>query len=133
MYSSQQNDRTAKAAKQTATAQNQTRRYRINAGEIAFCVSSASEALPGFLCDAELSAGFRRSAVSRVPRKAATANATPHTSARAALIVVNPRPASPRKSPQTTDKLTNVTPAVTHFMEPWRVPEKGRVSVRCQQ
>jgi hypothetical protein len=32
--------------------------------------------------------------------------------------VLNPLPASPRRSPQTTDKLTNVIPAVTHFMEP---------------
>src|SRR5215472_15009301 len=99
----------------------------------AFESSSGSEAFRWFCFGAGRLSALLLPVLSPVPRKAATANAAPHTNARAALTVLNPLPASPRKSPQTTDKLTNVTPAVTHFMEPYPVPEKVRVSVRCQQ
>src|ERR1700750_2659143 len=118
MYSSQQNDRTAKTAKQTATAQNEKRRERVSGDRIAFCRSSLPEDFRDCCSVARSLADFCRTALSRVPRKAATASAAPHTSARAALTVFNPLPASPRRSPQTTDKLTNVIPAVTHFIEP---------------
>src|SRR4029079_13058407 len=98
-----------------------------------FCVSSLAEACRDFCSVIEPSAAFSRNADSRVPRKEATANAAPHKSARAAVTAFNPFPAIPRKSPQSTDKFTNVIAAVTHFMELWRGPEKVLVFVRCQQ
>src|SRR6516162_4457062 len=60
---------------------------------------------------------FSRPAGSEVPRNAATANAAPHIRARAAVNVFKPLPATPRTRPLITDKLTNVTTAVSHFME----------------
>src|SRR6476469_927245 len=111
----------------------------MRADGIAFFASSLPEGFRGFCSVAGPPADFCSTARSRVPSKEATANAAPHTSARAAVTVFNPLPTSPRRTPQTTDKLTNVTPAVTHFMEPWqvkeraRVKEKARVSVRCHQ
>src|SRR5439155_10792808 len=51
------------------------------------------------------------------PRYAATANAAPHTNARSALNAFKPFPAIPRSRPQTTDKLTKVRPAESHFIE----------------
>src|SRR5438874_5594219 len=60
---------------------------------------------------------FSRPSGSEVPRKAATANAAPHTNARAAVNVFKPLPAMPRKRPLITDKLTKVRTAVSHFME----------------
>src|SRR6266550_4494901 len=65
---------------------------------------------------------FSRPAGSDVPRNAATANAAPHTNARAALNVFKPLPAIPRTRPQTADKLTKVRTAVSHFMEVSAVP-----------
>src|SRR5215475_4673800 len=100
---------------------------------IAFCVSSLPEDFLGSCSAVGPLADFRRTALSLVPRKEAIANAAPHTSASAAVMVFNHRPAIPRNTPQTTDKLTNVTPAVTHFMEPWRVTEKLQVAVRRRQ
>src|SRR6476660_6818493 len=117
----------------------------MRADGIAFFASSLPEGFRGFCSVAGPPADFCSTALSRVPSKEATANAAPHTSARAAVTVFNPLPTSPRRTPQTTDKLTNVTPAVTHFMELWlvaeklrvterlRVTEKVRVSVRCHQ
>src|SRR5215471_4977327 len=96
----------------------------MRADGIALCVSSTSEPLRGFCSTAEVSADFCLLTLSLVSMNAATAKAAPQTSAKAALRVVNPLPASPRRSPQTTDKLTNVIPAATHFMEIWRAPEK---------
>src|SRR5215813_8829952 len=100
---------------------------------IAFCVSSLPEDFLGFCSAVGPLADFPRTALSRVPRKEAIANAAPHTSATAAVIAFNPLPAIPRNTPQTTDKLTNVTPAVTHFMEAWRATEKLQVAVRRRQ
>src|SRR4029453_201282 len=99
----------------------------------ALCVSSDSETFRRFCSAADEFADFFWIAWSRVPRKAATANATPHTSASAALSVVRPLPASPNRSPQTTDKLTNVTAAVTHFIELYQVPEWGPASMHRRQ
>src|SRR6266487_3110427 len=59
---------------------------------------------------------FSRLVGSEVPRNAATANAAPHTNASAALSVFKPLPAMPRTRPETTDKLTNVRTAESHFM-----------------
>src|SRR3954447_9765519 len=100
---------------------------------IAFFASSLPEAFGGFCSVAGSVPDFCRNHPSRVPSKAAIANATPHTRATAALTVFKPLPTRPRRRPQTTDKLTNVTPAVTHFMEPWLVKEKARVLVHCHQ
>src|SRR6266478_3699515 len=72
---------------------------------------------------------FSRHAGSEVPRNAATANAAPHTNARPALTVFKPRPAIPRTRPQTTDKLTKVRTAVSHFIEARALPD----SVRSRQ
>src|ERR1700746_3990419 len=60
---------------------------------------------------------FSRLAGSEVPRNAATANAAPHTNARAAVNVFKPFPAIPSRRPLITDKLTKVRTAVSHFME----------------
>src|SRR5207248_1802991 len=60
---------------------------------------------------------FSRPAGSEVPRNAATANAAPHTNARAAVNVFKPFPAIPSRRPLITDKLTKVRTAVSHFME----------------
>src|SRR6266571_3715827 len=58
-----------------------------------------------------------RAAGSEVPRNAATANAAPHTNARAAVNVFKPLPVIPRTRPEITDKLPKVRTAVSHFME----------------
>src|SRR6516164_8663534 len=60
---------------------------------------------------------FSLAAGSEVPRTAATANAAPHTNARAAVNEFKPLPAIPRTRPLITDKLTKVRTAVSHFME----------------
>src|SRR5438552_7484994 len=79
------------------------------------CRASASLADPGEAGDgAALQFGLSTSAV---PRYAATANAAPHTSARSALNAFKPFPTIPRRRPQTTDKLTKVRPAESHFIE----------------
>src|SRR5436190_22070493 len=76
-----------------------------------------SVAFLGFCSHSGGFAVFSRPAGSEVPRNAATANAAPHTNARAALNVFKPLPAIPRRRPQTTEKLTKVRTAVSHFME----------------
>src|ERR1051326_8390799 len=67
--------------------------------------------------ESERLAAFSRPPGSEVPRNAATANAAPHTNARAAVHVFKPLPTIPRTRPLITDKLTNVRTAVSHFME----------------
>src|SRR2546422_11653246 len=83
----------------------------------AFCWVSGCEAFRGFRSNSGGFAVFSGPAGSEVPRNGATANAAPHTNARAAVNVFKPLPAIPRKRPQTTDKLTKVRTAVSHFME----------------
>ena len=93
-----------------------------------------SAAFPGLR--SEGFAVFSRLAGSEVPRNAATANAAPHTNARAAVNEFKPLPAIPRTRPLITDKLTKVRTAVSHFMEISVAPAPGSavpVSVRSRQ
>src|SRR5213592_4293059 len=78
---------------------------------------SGCEAFCGFCSHSGGFAVFSRPAGSEVPRNAATANAAPHTNARAAVNVFKPFPAIPSRRPLITDKLTKVRTAVSHFME----------------
>src|ERR1041384_1921495 len=103
-------------AKNTAIPQNHTRRERISAERMPV-FGWLSVVFLGLRSKSEEFPFFSRPAGSEVPRKAATANAAPHTNARAALNVFRPLPAMPRKRPLITDKLTKVRTAVSHFME----------------
>src|SRR6266699_5690690 len=81
-----------------------------------FDASFAAEPFRGFRSDPRSFAAFSATRASEVPRKAATAKAAPHTNASAALSIFKPLPTMPRTRPETTDKLTNVRTAESHFM-----------------
>jgi hypothetical protein len=81
-----------------------------------FDASSADEPFRSFRSDPRPFAAFSTTRGSEVPRKAATAKAAPHANASAALSIFKPLPTMPRTRPETTDKLTNVRTAESHFI-----------------
>src|SRR6266481_6943703 len=81
-----------------------------------FDAPSAGEPFRGFRSVPRSFTAFSATRGSEVPRKAATAKAAPHTNASAALSIFKPLPTMPRTRPETTDKLTNVRTAESHFI-----------------